>query len=70
MFSVGLNGGGNSNPRIKCDITQLLKLFPTARFELPINDFRNRFSYLPLGVDPSDYRRVLIKSIMDPITKK
>ncbi|XP_015379455.1 PREDICTED: uncharacterized protein LOC107173429 isoform X2 [Diuraphis noxia] len=70
MFSVGLSGGGDSNPQIKCNIIQLIKLFPTARFELPIDEIRTRFSRVPPGVDPTKYCRVLIQPIMDPITKK
>jgi len=67
---VGLNGGGDSNPQIKCDIFQLIKLFPTAKFDLPVEELQKRYSQLPPGADPSNYFRTRITPIMDPVTKK
>jgi len=58
MFSVGLTGGGDSNPQLKCDIFQLIKLFPTARFQLPLEEYTKKYSCLPVGADPSNYFRI------------
>jgi len=72
MFSVGLSGGGDSNPQFKCDIIQLITLFPTASFVIPKDEFRERFSCIPPAADPSKYLRVFVKdnNTMDPITQK
>ncbi|XP_022177923.1 uncharacterized protein LOC111038960 isoform X2 [Myzus persicae] len=70
MFSVGLTGGGDSNPQLKCDIFQLIKLFPTAKYQLPLEEYTKKYSRLPLGADPSNYFRIRLTPIMDPDTKK
>jgi len=71
MFSVGLIGGGDSNPQnIECDIYQLITLFPTAHFEVDLEEARKKYSSIPPGADPSKYLRVTFVETMDPITKK
>ncbi|KAL4122453.1 hypothetical protein QTP88_014782 [Uroleucon formosanum] len=71
MFSVSLNGGGDSNPRnIKCNIYQLIKLFPTARFNIDIDQAKQKYPCIPPGADPSKYLAVNLIETMDPITKK
>jgi len=71
MFTVGLIGGGDSNPRnIECDIVQLIKLFPIAKYQGEFEETRRKYSCVPPGADPDKYRRIKIREVMDPITKK
>lgn len=45
-------------------------LFPTARFNIDIDQAKQMYSCIPPDADPSKYWTVNLIETMDPITKK
>lgn len=72
MFSVGLIGGNDTNhpQSVNCIITQLVKLFPIARYQGDFEEIQRKYSCLPPGADPNKYLKLRVLPTMDQITKK